>query len=198
MKKKKFINVLSAIALIGILFTSIVYAQDEPQKENSQNKNQIKNELKVMTQIQTREHRNHFIDLNNDGYNDNAPDIDGDGIPNGRDEDYVGAKFRKNGRGFIDLNGDGINDNAFDVDGDGIPNGRDPDFVRPQDGTGMQNRFGKNIQTKFGGNKYGPGNGTGMKIGPKDGTGYGAPTGAGTGSGTCDGTGPKGKRGGKR
>ncbi len=35
-----------------------------------------------------------FIDKNGDGYNDNAPDHDNDGIPNGLDPDYKGKKFR--------------------------------------------------------------------------------------------------------
>ena len=30
-----------------------------------------------------------FIDLDGDGINDNAPDDDGDGIPNGQDPDYL-------------------------------------------------------------------------------------------------------------
>lgn len=30
-----------------------------------------------------------FIDLNEDSINDNAPDADGDGIPNAQDSDYV-------------------------------------------------------------------------------------------------------------
>lgn len=30
-----------------------------------------------------------FVDENGDGYNDNAPDDDGDGIPNGQDTDYT-------------------------------------------------------------------------------------------------------------
>ncbi len=33
-----------------------------------------------------------FVDLNGDGINDNAPDADGDGIPNGQDPDYVRAQ----------------------------------------------------------------------------------------------------------
>jgi hypothetical protein len=113
-------------------------------------------------------------------------------------EDYSGSKFRKGNdgiKGFVDLNGDGLNDNAFDSDGDGIPNGKDPDFVKPQDGTGQKNMNGKSNQTKFGGNKYGPGNGTGNNgIGPKDGNGNGS----GNGTGTCDGSGPKGNRGGRK
>lgn len=101
-------------------------------------------------------------------------------------------------KGFVDLNGDGINDRAIDSDGDGIPNGQDPDYVRPQDGTGQKFMNGKNYQNKFGGNRFGPGDGTGNSgVGPKDGTGYGS--GSGTGTGNCDGTGPKGyTRGGRK
>lgn len=51
-----------------------------------------------------------FVDKNGDGYNDNAPDDDGDGIPNGLDPDYTGPKLQRNK--FVDLDGDGINDNA--------------------------------------------------------------------------------------
>ena len=43
-----------------------------------------------------------YIDADNDGFNDNAPDHDGDGIPNGLDEDYIkqsqdgsGKKYQK-------------------------------------------------------------------------------------------------------
>ncbi len=193
MKKKNLFGIATTALFVALLFSSIILAQEEPKQE----KNQVKNQFKINSQLQ---HGNKFIDLNGDGYNDNAPDADGDGILNGRDGDYAGAKFRKgnNGtKGFIDLNGDGINDNAIDSDGDGIPNGQDPDFVRPQDGTGRKMMNGKINQNKFGGNKYGPGNGTGNSgIGPKDGTGYGTKYGAGTGN--CDGTGPKGKRGGRR
>ncbi len=81
-----------------------------------------------------------FVDEDGDGVNDNAPDADGDGIPNGKDPDYAGAKARKgdNARGFVDEDGDGVNDNAQDADGDGIPNGKDPDYVPPGDGTGSK------------------------------------------------------------
>ena len=60
-----------------------------------------------------------FVDKDGDGYNDNAPDHDGDGIPNGLDPDWqkiVKYKGRGPGQGkghkrkFIDLDGDGIND----------------------------------------------------------------------------------------
>jgi len=76
-----------------------------------------------------------FVDANGDGINDNALDADGDGIPNGKDMDYVkpqdgSGKMSKNAnRRFIDENGDGINDLALDSDGDGIPNCLDPDYV---------------------------------------------------------------------
>jgi len=104
-----------------------------------------------------------FVDENGDGYNDLAPDADGDGIPNGMDEDYVGSQMHNgNGKGFVDADGDGINDNAMDADGDGIPNGQDEDFVRPLDGSGQKAGYGK----RAGGA-------------------------AGSGTGVCDGTGPK-------
>lgn len=117
-------------------------------------------------------HNDHagFVDTDGDGYNDNAADHDGDGIPNGMDDDYTGAKNHNGNhpRGFVDANGDGINDNALDHDGDGIPNGQDPDFVRPHDGSG---------------NMRGSGHGGG----------------SGTGTGDCDGTDPQAsRRGGKR
>lgn len=54
-----------------------------------------------------------FVDEDGDGYNDNAPDHDGDGIPNGLDPDWdkqmnqQGKRYRWR---FVDLDGDGIND----------------------------------------------------------------------------------------
>jgi hypothetical protein len=61
---------------------------------------------------QNHGHRN-FVDANGDGYNDNAPDHDGDGIPNGIDPDYIKLKKRKDAESleYVDSNGDGINDN---------------------------------------------------------------------------------------
>jgi hypothetical protein len=119
-----------------------------------------------------------FVDENGDGYNDNAPDHDGDGIPNGMDEDYISLNPNAgNGaRGFVDEDGDGINDNFQDADADGIPNCEDPDYVKPQDGTG--NKFGQ-LKGKRQGQI-----GRGFK---------GAGSGQGTGTGECDETGPKGK-----
>jgi hypothetical protein len=145
MKIQNLIGTLTAIVLFVVFYASSLLAQGEPNKVQNQNKSQL------------------------------------NGI--------------QHGAGFVDLNGDGFNDNAPDIDGDGIPNGQDPDYVRPQDGTGQKKMNGKNSKTTFGGNKYGPGNGTGNSgIGPKDGTGKGS----GNGTGVCDGTGPKGNRGGRK
>ena len=58
------------------------------------------------------EHNQWFIDNDGDGYNDNAPDHDGDGIPNGLDPDWQKLQRRqRNRQRFVDLDGDGINDN---------------------------------------------------------------------------------------
>lgn len=109
---------------------------------------------------QTTGHGVNFVDLNGDGYNDNAPDHDGDGIPNGMDDDYTS---RHGGRGFVDADGDGINDNdrARDADGDGIPNGMDSDFVKGSgSGNGLQNngaQMGGHGSRDGTGNRHGSG-----------------------------------------
>jgi len=136
MKKTLTILSLALLFLVGNLF-----AQDNmgSKKQNRKgNTNQVG-----------------FIDADGDGYNDNAADHDGDGIPNGMDDDYTGAKNRRgnSSRGFVDENGDGINDNALDADGDGIPNGQDDDFVRSQDGSGNKRGSGDNKGTR--GNRRG-------------------------------------------
>lgn len=162
-------NLLITLSLAVFFLTGSLFAQDSLQVQNKK-QYRYKNQTKTATQVQPQnQHSAGFVDENGDGYNDNAPDHDGDGIPNGMDDDYTGAKVRKgnDSKGFVDADGDGINDNALDADGDGIPNGQDPDFVRPQDGSGAKR---------------------GMNSG----------SGKGTGIGDCDGTGPKGnKKGGK-
>ena len=107
-----------------------------------------------------------FLDENGDGFNDLAPDADGDGIPNGMDPDYAppadgtGYQF-----GSGSTNGDGV------CDGDGEPDGSAYIHMikfehRNGDGSG---------QTGFG-----PGDGTG-----NDGEGPGDGSGFGPGDGTC-------------
>ncbi|MFC1528081.1 hypothetical protein ACFL5D_05005 [Candidatus Neomarinimicrobiota bacterium] len=55
-----------------------------------------------------------FIDADGDGYNDNAPDHDGDGIPNRLDPDWTKGQNRK--MNYIDADGDGINDLIQNID----------------------------------------------------------------------------------
>lgn len=143
----KHLTKLSVFALVAMFLTFAAFSAD--------------------SYAQNGVHGPGFIDENGDGYNDNAPDHDGDGIPNGVDPDYVPLNPDRGSRfgGFIDEDGDGICDNLQDADGDGIPNCEDPDYVRPQDGTG--NKFGQ---------RGGRGNG-------QMGRGFN-----GAGSGICDGT----------
>ncbi len=63
-------------------------------------------------------------------------DIDGDGILNHNDADFVRFSMGvgHGPREFIDADGDGINDLAPDTDGDGIANHLDDDFMRPGSG----------------------------------------------------------------
>ena len=52
-----------------------------------------------------------FVDEDGDGYNDLAPDHDGDGIPNGLDPDWRKMKRKRAHQNqFVDSNGDGVND----------------------------------------------------------------------------------------
>lgn len=133
MKRLTKLNTLAIIAA-GLFFSTI--GLDSLQAQDSL---QVRNQYKKGNRKQNKGADNrHFVDLNGDGINDNAPDADGDGIPNGIDPDFTGSKNRPDGKGFVDKNGDGVNDNAQDFDGDGIPNGQDPDYVRPQDGSGQQ------------------------------------------------------------
>ncbi|MCF8373866.1 MAG: hypothetical protein K9H64_19745 [Bacteroidales bacterium] len=180
-------NVVKILTVVAILLSGNLVAQDSLQIKK-QNKFQYQKQSMAAGQATTK---SGFIDLNGDGFNDNALDADGDGIPNGQDADYTGAKARKGhgAKGFVDLDGDGINDNALDADGDGIPNGQDPDFVKPLDGSGAGHGYGNG---QGGGNGSGSGSGTGVC----DGTGTGS--GIATGTGNCDGTGPKGKKMGGR
>ena len=61
--------------------------------------------------VKQKRHKHTFVDKDGDGYNDNAPDHDGDGIPNGLDSDYLKLKKERRRQGrYIDLDGDGIND----------------------------------------------------------------------------------------
>ncbi len=158
------------------------------------------------------QHGTHFVDKNGDGFNDNAPDADGDGIPNGQDPDYVKTGMGQ-GAGFVDENGDGINDNAPDADGDGIPNGQDPDYTGGQQGRGRGGRMHAFIDEDGDGindrlmdaDKDGvPNCQDGDWVRPQDGTGNkfgrGLKMGKGfqqTGAATTTGTGKGGKRFGK-
>jgi hypothetical protein len=94
-----------------------------------------------------------FIDEDGDGFNDLAPDADGDGIPNGMDDDYVrpqdgtGNQFRYGSLGEMGGQGFGAVGNDLVAKGMGSGNG------------------------------YGLGDGTGSGVGPGDGTGFGPGTG---------------------
>jgi hypothetical protein len=96
MKKLVFIAFLLCFT-IGV---ANIYAQDSTKVKE--------------TDKQDQKQRHHggkgFIDLDGDGFNDNAPDHDGDGIPNGLDPDYQGPGKRHK---FVDLDGDGIDDNLM-------------------------------------------------------------------------------------
>lgn len=114
-----------------------------------------------------------FIDENGDGFNDLAPDADGDGIPNGLDPDYVrpldgsGAQHQYGKLGLLDE----VSKGAAQQYGPQLPGPHGAGA-----GAGVMNH-------------YGPGDGTGTGVGPQDGTGFGP---GANGDGDCDGTGSAG------
>jgi hypothetical protein len=89
-----------------------------------------------------------FIDEDGDGFNDLAPDADGDGIPNGLDPDYERPQ-----------DGEGLG-NRYGFDGEGGL------FCTSfgEDALGAMHRFGFS---------YGPNENSGEAMGPQDGTGFG-------------------------
>ena len=92
---KKLFRYISFVSMLLFIGFNTASAQDSSANGN---KNQFK-------------HGQGFVDKNGDGYNDNAPDHDGDGIPNSLDPDWQKMQKDKKRHRFIDLDGDGINDN---------------------------------------------------------------------------------------
>jgi hypothetical protein len=121
-----------------------------------------------------------FVDLNGDGFNDNAPDHDGDGIPNGLDADYV--KGAQDGSGY---------QKGMLGENQGQKMAQNKTMTKSQKFNRLQSFEGNMFQKRLG--ALGGMNGSGAGV--CDGSGGGM---AG-GSGVCDGTGPHGdqKRGGK-
>lgn len=84
-------TIITAAVLTG---TVILYAAQNGKSTN--------------TRKQGNRNGTEFVDVNNDGYNDNAPDHDNDGVPNGVDKDYVrGSIAQGNGNGERQENGNG-------------------------------------------------------------------------------------------
>jgi len=102
-----------------------------------------------------------FVDADGDGFNDLAPDADGDGIPNGLDPDYVKPE---NGTGLMHR-------------------------WTSRYGELFRQYFGEDAVAAMNGNQYGPADGSGTGVGPGDGTGFGPGTGAGECPGDGEGTG---------
>lgn len=79
-------------AFIILIVALNISVQGQNQK-NTGTKNLKQDSTKIV-------HGYFFVDKNGDGYNDNAPDHDGDGIPNGLDKDYNGPKLQWGKRGW--------------------------------------------------------------------------------------------------
>lgn len=126
-----------------------------------------------------------FVDLDGDGFNDNAPDHDGDGIPNGLDPDYI--KNAQDGDGY--KNGK-LGENAKAEMTQERTMSQQQNKNQEKTMTQEQVKTQEQVQTgeqKFNRARTASGSTFQKKLG--EGTGSGDP-----GSGTCDGTGPHGTR----
>jgi hypothetical protein len=143
---------LAAVLLLGLTFLSAPSAQAQTCQGNGKN----------------------FVDLNGDGFNDNAPDHDGDGIPNGLDDDYIKAakdgSGQKNGQAIADKQTHRKRVSALkfnrvrnwtrsQVDGGAFGGGRNGSGTGICDGTGPHGRVGQNGGANS--NVNGSGNGRG-------------------------------------
>jgi hypothetical protein len=111
--KAKISTFLIYIIVLGAFALSSINAQDSVKVEN---KEQEKEKI---------QHGPKFVDQDGDGFNDNAPDHDGDGIPNGLDPDYKRPGKEKKKK-FVDLDGDGIDDNVYSEESDANAKGIGP------------------------------------------------------------------------
>ena len=88
-----------------------------------------------------------FVDEDGDGFNDNARDADGDGVPNGMDDDYVrpndGSRggFHANNENRTQGFGHGYRQGNSGWRGNGMGDGAD-NRNTPQDGSGYGHRDG--------------------------------------------------------
>jgi len=74
----------------------------------------------MQTRQQTGQQKQRFVDADGDGYNDNAPDHDGDGLPNRLDPDWkkLQKRMKQGNTPFVDADGDGVNDQLQQQSGD--------------------------------------------------------------------------------
>lgn len=134
MKIIKLTMVLTAGLVL--LLAGFNYSQDSTKAP----KKELKEKKKSAQAKQIKLKSQNFVDKNGDGYNDNAPDDDGDGIPNSLDPDYhPGNKLKAEKKlPYIDLDGDGINDNLQKMKKAGKKPVKSKE-LKPQDGTTPQN-----------------------------------------------------------
>ena len=149
MKSRSFLLTI----LISIFICGNLFAQDSTQAKN---KDTDKDKEFVDKTKFSRDEKTDNED--NNGYNDNAPDHDGDGIPNGLDPDWQKLQKEKKKakrKRFVDLDGDGINDNIQNSEsgqGEQVQM-RQQKMQQGQDGSSIENKQQKGQGQKRQGKK---------------------------------------------
>jgi len=133
MKKYQYISILLTVCLAFCM-------------QGLSGQDTIRNRQKP-DQAQTAQQKQQFVDADGDGYNDNAPDHDGDGIPNRLDSDWkkLQKRMRNGNTEFVDADGDGINDNLQRESGDRT--GQQMEMKgRNEEGSSVQNQEQNRVQ----------------------------------------------------
>ncbi|MEZ5069579.1 MAG: hypothetical protein R2751_01080 [Bacteroidales bacterium] len=112
----KLIHPIVLAGLLLVFALPMAKGQDTVRARTGQPASEVRNGQGTGPTVQHGEKQT-FVDLDGDGYNDNAPDHDGDGIPNGLDPDWK-RRNRSQRLPFVDLNGDGVNDNLAGTEAD--------------------------------------------------------------------------------
>lgn len=117
------------LALAAFFVAGSIAAQESTQQENKHQYGPKYQRGQQVAPMANAQRGAGFIDENGDGINDNAPDIDGDGIPNGQDPDFVrpqdgSGRMAGAGKGMRGAgNGGGLGTGVCDGSGSGAGTG---------------------------------------------------------------------------
>ncbi|MBD3165553.1 hypothetical protein GF324_03060 [bacterium] len=98
MNKRRYSLLLAILLLFAVTGGLAAQTPEEPQKKDPEvQRAEREQDSPPGERPRPRSNRPRFIDRDGDGFNDLAPDADGDGIPDGIDPDMPGARHFRRG-----------------------------------------------------------------------------------------------------